>query len=704
MAAEENNLSAAIEATKHLLLRDLPEHAHVGPMPVGGVKPSDLPLKLLNDQTVSITHFFDIVVDVEPNIINLDNLQAVIRDKAWADLPEPLTPKVRPSFSYVMQYFIIPQASNDKLCVIKHYYVKDEKINGAAANLIIRGTGHEISWGTCNKKSGRKALQWMMEQMGGTQYRHFSLSSEKKKPTAGKIEQNEEEEDLGWDFILKHGELDRSMRKQLRWIHRWMKKEGSPIKGWSEKLIARALDNMANDGCLAKLITRYDLSMRDIEEEVRLLFEPLVPHLQDHSLLLLGEPGKGKTPLGRTIAMMFSRFRGGEGTFRTASDFDFFRGLVFNSSVPALFDNGEIGNEPVKKKKAFSDVGDAETILKERWNAAKFVQHQLRIVLDNAYDPIYEPEDDGTDESLTVSHLVFMKIIRPALGFITNADSMAILKRGVFVVFGKQHIYYRPPSAQDMVVKRIRWSKFDIVKDTSKPTLSNFKKSGPPPLNYEAECAWEAEWLKEAIRKHDQREKDAIIAVANAALAEAEARQSPMYGIPFMKVEQAEFLDMHEGLANATRDDPIDCNNDPVTTYQTYDETEAARAALGMSASSTAGRAEVIIKIEPSSRVINRFWGDRMLKRSTITGIIDLADSPPPIGKRLKMDTDSQDVEAVFDEGAHEDVFNFWGGVEAPDEDETVPEVGPELCSAPPSTAAPSNNLDMPDMPASDSD
>ncbi|CAE8611067.1 unnamed protein product [Polarella glacialis] len=103
------------------------------------------------------------------------------------------------------------------------------------------------------------------------------------------------------------------------------------------------------------------MTMKDIEEEVRLLFEAVVPYLQDHSLWLLGEPGKGKAPPGRIVAIMFSRFRGGDGTLRTASDFDFFRGLLFTSAVITLFSDTEIGNEPVKKKRALSDAGDVET-------------------------------------------------------------------------------------------------------------------------------------------------------------------------------------------------------------------------------------------------------------------------------------------------------------------------------------------------------
>ena len=49
MAIQGDNmsLSDAIEATEHLTLRDLPQHVHVGPLPIGSVTPSTLPLKEL---------------------------------------------------------------------------------------------------------------------------------------------------------------------------------------------------------------------------------------------------------------------------------------------------------------------------------------------------------------------------------------------------------------------------------------------------------------------------------------------------------------------------------------------------------------------------------------------------------------------------------------------------------------------------------
>ena len=84
----------------------------------------------------------------------------------------------------------------------------------------------------------------------------------------------------------------------------------------------RTLDSPANESTVAKLCERYDLTISDVDPEVRCLLEVIVPHLRDHALWLLGEPGKGKTPLGRILAMKFSRFHGGKGTFRTSNDLE----------------------------------------------------------------------------------------------------------------------------------------------------------------------------------------------------------------------------------------------------------------------------------------------------------------------------------------------------------------------------------------------
>ena len=74
--------------------------------------------------------------------------------------------------------------------------------------------------------------------------------------------------------------------------------------------------------------------------------------LRDHALWVLGVAGKGKTPLDRIIGMMISRFHGGKGAFRITAVLDFFNGIPFTECVPALYDDGSIGNEETKKSKA----------------------------------------------------------------------------------------------------------------------------------------------------------------------------------------------------------------------------------------------------------------------------------------------------------------------------------------------------------------
>ena len=435
----------------------------------------------------------------------------------------------------------------------------------------------------------------MLEQLGGHQFRHFSLSAKKRKASSAVAALPEDEQDAGWDFIIANGERGRSNLKQLLWIHRHIKRDGSPINGWNEKLVQRGLDSLANDGALAALISRYDLTIAALHPDLLSMLERILPHLRLHSLWLLGQSGVGKTPLARIIAMMFSRHYGGTGTFRTASEFDFFRGLFFEKTCPAVFDDGTIGNETIKKKKAFSDVGDQETITKERWNAAKFVRHQLRIVCDNQYDPEREPTNADIDNK--IEHEAFLRMVRPAIGDVSDADSMAVLKRAAFLLFTKENIYFRFPTERKVKVERLHWPRGDILTDACKKDIANMKAGGPPPEDFEASVAWECAWLAEAPRKHDHpvqpaaaegREPtplvDALLLADHGATASGSASSVQQlcpppvgnFGIADsslssvvlppgrIKMEAEEFHEGHAWLARECAKDAVNCDNDPV--------------------------------------------------------------------------------------------------------------------------------------------
>ena len=206
---------------------------------------------------------------------------------------------------------------------------------------------------------------------------------------------------------MEHGERDRSQLKQLRWIHRHINKDGCPIRGWSEKLVQRALDSLANDNCLAKLITRYDLTIQDLHPTfLDNIFQDAIGFLLDHSLWLMGEPGVGKTPLARITAMMFSRYHGGDGHFRTAEDFEFFRGVHFNKSTPALYDDGDVSLEPIKRKKHF--LMSTTTRVSSRRDGQP---QSSRVIIDNSYANL----EVANPQATSISHDEFVKMIGPAL-------------------------------------------------------------------------------------------------------------------------------------------------------------------------------------------------------------------------------------------------------------------------------------------------
>ena len=86
---------------------------------------------------------------------------------------------------------------DEKVCLIKHFYIKDDKIKGQYVARLVKGQGFEISWQGVNKHKARKGFQYMLEQLGGNQFRRFSLSAEKRKVIAGRPPANEEDQDAG---------------------------------------------------------------------------------------------------------------------------------------------------------------------------------------------------------------------------------------------------------------------------------------------------------------------------------------------------------------------------------------------------------------------------------------------------------------------------------------------------------------------------
>ena len=237
----------------------------------------------------------------------------------------------------------------------------------------------------------RKFLYYVIENLGGFQCKQHSLRCKED----GKVEKEktQEEGDLGFDFIEKNGPRDNVKNKQLRWITIQTSRQESPIYKWSAVLVEKSLRNLANDGVLAQVHESWPLTLYDIDNRLLRALAPMVPSLSEKAVWFHGEPGAGKTPVARTLAMAISRQcinklgKDGQATpsFRQASEFDFFRGQSGSIARPDIFDDGSLSEQPFKKVKAFTDVGNIESMSKERWGAAKFCQGPV---------PCVQPEDD----------------------------------------------------------------------------------------------------------------------------------------------------------------------------------------------------------------------------------------------------------------------------------------------------------------------
>ena len=107
----------------------------------------------------------------------------------------------------------------------------------------------------------------------------------------------------------------------------------------------KSLRNLSQDGVLAQVHTEWPLTLYDIDVRILKALAPLFPTFSEKALGLHGEPGVGKTPVARSVAMAMSRYhirRIGkvgkvEPSFRQASEFDFSRGQSGTASWLRLF-------------------------------------------------------------------------------------------------------------------------------------------------------------------------------------------------------------------------------------------------------------------------------------------------------------------------------------------------------------------------------
>jgi len=186
-------------------------------------------------------------------------------------------------------------------------------------------------------------------------------------------EKSQEEWEFGFDFIEGHGPRDNTRNRMLRWVTIEVNKPDSPVYKWPPVLVEESLRNLSNDGVLAQVHSQWPLTLFDLDHRFVQALAALVPSLQKTAIGFHG---------GGTIVMAISgqwikkahKTEEVEPSFSQASEFDFFRGQCGSIFRPDIFDDGTFCEQQFKKIKAFTDVGNIESMSKERWGAAKWVK------------------------------------------------------------------------------------------------------------------------------------------------------------------------------------------------------------------------------------------------------------------------------------------------------------------------------------------
>ena len=159
--------------------------------------------------------------------------------------------------------------------------------------------------------------------------------------------------------------------------------------------------------------------------------------------------------------------------------------------------------------KAFTDVGNIESMSKERWGAAKWVRGQARIYCVNDFDIKSEPAldqpllDIQEGRHTYIAHKVFLEMLESAWYSKEASESnvMAVLKRTHIFVNTATSLYIRPASENEHPVLRIPLGdKTDFLHLDSRTVYDYHRKGGKDlPADFNKKVEWEADWVRKAM-------------------------------------------------------------------------------------------------------------------------------------------------------------------------------------------------------------
>lgn len=236
------------------------ENPSVFNLPDGTIQPSMLPMAPFN-YTTKVNSILDVFWEL-PATFDLHEVEVILRDRRYEDLPECLRPGAVFDFTFRMQLFIRVN-ENGTYFVLKHLAFP-YRIPVEIALSVVRGSAYAQTMLHANRKLSFKTFQLMLEMLGGLCLVWYQVL-----PQPGVEDADDRLVDAGYDFIEKNFPRDGEEFDHCRWISKHIRRSEGPLASWSRAEVEKAARALLSHGCLAKTRTEHPLTYMSLNSVFR---------------------------------------------------------------------------------------------------------------------------------------------------------------------------------------------------------------------------------------------------------------------------------------------------------------------------------------------------------------------------------------------------------------------------------------------------
>ena len=437
---------------------------------------------------IKVVKSASVIFDVHLGIVERGSANVIGQHVAkgnLAELPPPLAfANIPPETSKVD--IIIHNTGDGCVNVLKVIYLEKSLSSNAAISMcsgkpfvpVFRSGPHGV----------KKAVQRALARVSGhhVQWRTLDNKSQGALQKSTSTTWSVENDDLaaGIRFINSFAPECDAVNEQTFCILTNIKPDsGTPVAGWPKVKVRAMCQNKSRRVSGAASHNEFPLNTSSLNSVLVEIILPLVyPLLLSTAILMLGNPGVGKTPAIITMAMAIGRYhirrldlQGVKPGWRRAKSLDNFRQRSPQIQEGLFLDDPAARRLDIAELKAFV-TADEDGTVSGRCNDARLTRNQFRALASN--DTGEEPVGVRAQDT-TLDPELFFKLITPLFDGAHKKDILAVTKRCTIFVFTSSAFYLRLPSeCPTATVHRIDRNdlRLDLLAQKDKELYGNYKR------------------------------------------------------------------------------------------------------------------------------------------------------------------------------------------------------------------------------------